>query len=642
MSSRRLHRSRFALVAAALLLVAAACTDDGGEGAEPDPSDPAATAEAFASALASGDVAGIAFLAPATADGVEQELETITTDLGPLRPEVDVTAVDDPEGDRSRATLTLTWDLGAGVEPWTYGVDLRLEWAEDEWAVDWDPSVIEPSLAEGERLAVTHVTPARGDIVGAGGAAIVTTRPVLRIGIDRSSVDPATASTSAVAVAQLVGLGDPEVYRTQVEAAGPRAFVEAIVARTDGSFPLDEDALSAIPGAVALPDERPLAPTTTFARPLLGTVGPATAELIEESGGTLRPGDTTGLSGLQLAHEEQLRGRPGIEVVARGASGSGRVLVAREPVDGTPVITTLDIGAQTVAEGVLATVGPASALVAIRPSTGEVLAAASGPGGGGYSTATLGQYAPGSTFKVVTALALLRAGVAPHTELVCPETIDVDGRSFKNYNDYPSGRTGPISLQGAIANSCNTALIGESDRVSQADLAAAARALGLGAEPALGVPSFPGSVPDEAEPVEHAASMIGQGRLLASPLAMATVAAIVAHGAPVTPTLVAGQDVDGGAADQPLTTEEADLLRRMMRAVVTEGSASFLADVPGEEVGAKTGTAEYGAERPPRTHAWMIAVRGDLAVSVFVEDGPGGASTAGPLLEAFLRGLPPG
>ena len=75
-----------------------------------------------------------------------------------------------------------------------------------------------------------------------------------------------------------------------------------------------------------------------------------------------------------------------------------------------------------------------------------------------------------------------------------------------------------------------------------------------------------------------------------------------------------------------------------MRAVVTEGSGAFLADVPGEPVGAKSGTAQYGTENPPRNHAWMIAVQGDLAVSVFVEDGDFGTTTAGPLLEAFLRG----
>jgi len=77
-------------------------------------------------------------------------------------------------------------------------------------------------------------------------------------------------------------------------------------------------------------------------------------------------------------------------------------------------------------------------------------------------------------------------------------------------------------------------------------------------------------------------------------------------------------------------------LADMMRAVVTSGHAGFLASVPGEPVGAKTGTAEFGNDTPPKTHAWIVAVHGDLAVAVFVEDGGLGATTSGPLLKEFL------
>lgn len=119
---------------------------------------------------------------------------------------------------------------------------------------------------------------------------------------------------------------------------------------------------------------------------------------------------------------------------------------------------------------------------------------------------------------------------------------------------------------------------------------------------------------------------------------MATVAASVTRGSAVSPVLV----LDGSARPsarpgRPLSGDEAQRLRALMRGVVTSGSAAFLGDVPGEPVAAKTGTAEYGTDEPPRTHAWMIGTQGDLAVAVFVEDGPGGASTAGPLLEEYLR-----
>jgi cell division protein FtsI/penicillin-binding protein 2 len=75
----------------------------------------------------------------------------------------------------------------------------------------------------------------------------------------------------------------------------------------------------------------------------------------------------------------------------------------------------------------------------------------------------------------------------------------------------------------------------------------------------------------------------------------------------------------------------------MMRAVVTSGHAGFLSDVPGAPVGAKTGTAEFGSDNPPKTHAWIIGTHGDLAVAVFVEEGGLGATVSGPQLKNFLE-----
>jgi cell division protein FtsI/penicillin-binding protein 2 len=68
------------------------------------------------------------------------------------------------------------------------------------------------------------------------------------------------------------------------------------------------------------------------------------------------------------------------------------------------------------------------------------------------------------------------------------------------------------------------------------------------------------------------------------------------------------------------------------------GGAQLLADIPGEPVLAKTGTAEFGTEDPPRTHAWVVALQGDLAVAVFVGEGERGSISGGPLMEEFLRG----
>src|SRR5690606_24003931 len=128
-----------------------------------------------------------------------------------------------------------------------------------------------------------------------------------------------------------------------------------------------------------------------------------------------------------------------------------------------------------------------SAIVAVRPSTGELLAAALGPAEQSYPIGLVGRYAPGSTFKTVTALALLRAGDTPETQLQCSERAVVEGRSFKNADSLDPGLFGPMPLSDVIAHSCNTALLQEHERVSQAQLAEAAAALGIGQEPAEGL-----------------------------------------------------------------------------------------------------------------------------------------------------------
>ena len=79
--------------------------------------------------------------------------------------------------------------------------------------------------------------------------------------------------------------------------------------------------------------------------------------------------------------------------------------------------------------------------------------------------------------------------------------------------------------------------------------------------------------------------------------------------------------------------------RAQRLAALEDGTGAFLQDAPGEPIGAKTGTAEYGTDDPPDTHGWMVAVQGDLAVAVFVEDAESGSVTAGPLLEEFLRNI---
>ena len=279
-----------------------------------------------------------------------------------------------------------------------------------------------------------------------------------------------------------------------MKAAGDEAFVEAIVLRRD-DIPLEVGSgYQRIKGALALQDDLPLAPTREFAAPILGTVGEPTAEMIDEDPERYAVGQEVGLSGLQLRYDEPLVGTPGVVVTRVASDGKEKELFREDALPGQPLELTLDVRLQTAAERLLAPVGSASALVAIKPSTGAILAAANGPGTDGYNMATFGQFAPGSTFKSVSGLALLRSGITPDTGVECPSSVVVDGKRFENYDDYPAGGLGTIPFRTAVANSCNTAFIGQADRLGRRTLVDAAASLGMGVDHDLGFPAYFGSV----------------------------------------------------------------------------------------------------------------------------------------------------
>ncbi|MFJ5975963.1 penicillin-binding transpeptidase domain-containing protein [Pseudarthrobacter oxydans] len=648
-------------VAALILGTSLVACDDGRSGAE-------TAAQQFATAVSGLDVAGVAFDGKDAAAANDQ-LRGVFKALDPQKPAVeagDITL----DGDKASAPLNYTWKFGDAE--WKYTVPANFKKSGDKWLTVWDPATLAPGLADSEILTKGAQSPQRADILGAGDVPLVTYRPVVNVGIDKPQLGTADPTDAATRLAALVGV-DPAGYVQQVKASGAEAFVSAITLREEGRTITNEQ-IAAIPGARAIPASVPLAPSRTFARAVLGTVGEATAEQIEASEGALSAGDVTGIGGLQQQYDEQLRGTDAVviraqradltrEQIQSAATDPRRVLFEVAPEPGTPLKTTIDPTLQALAETTLEDVGPASAIVALRPSSGAVLAVASGPGSNGYNTAMLGQYAPGSIFKMVDSLAMFRNGLTPDSKVECTPTLTVDGRTFKNADGYPEGSLGTVTLRDAFAHSCNTAFIAARDTVSQGQLEAAALAMGIAVEaPSLGADAFLGSVPGEAAGTEHAASMIGQGKVLLSPLAAAMMAGSVAKGAPVSPQLVLNPD--GGAAaagttsgstapaaqpsaaataeapstasGEPITAAEAASLGDMMRAVVTSGHAGFLAGVPGAPVGAKTGTAEFGKETPPKTHAWIVAVHGDLAVAVFVEDGGLGATTSGPLLKEFL------
>jgi cell division protein FtsI/penicillin-binding protein 2 len=536
------------------------------------------------------------------------------------------------DGDRARASVRLRWNV-PGIGPWGYDVRVPLRKAGDDWKVHWTPTLVHPRLRGKERLGTTREPQERAPILARNGRPIVEERPVKRVGAVVSEVsDP---RVTARGLGRVLGI-DHRPILTQLRGGGPEQFVEAIALRVS-DYPAVEGALSSVPDTTTLDDTAPLAPTREFARALIGTVAPATAEQLEELGAGYAAGDEVGQWGLQARFERRLAGTPSRRVVVRTSEGVAvNTLYEREGRPGRPLRTTLDTRVQAAAEAALGARSDEAALVAVHPRSGDVLAVANRPTDSSFDRAIEGRYPPGSTFKIVSTAALLRAGLDTGEIVDCPRTIKVGGRSFRNFEGSAAG---PVPFSQDFAQSCNTAFIGLADRLSADALTRAGRDYGLGRSlRGLPLAAPTAQVPPGRSAVERGAAMIGQHEILASPLSMAGVAATVAAGRWHAPRLTAA---DPRGAGPRLPGGERDTLAGLMRSVVTGGTGTALSGIPGGPAG-KSGTAEYGGGDPPPTHAWFVAYRGDLALSVLVENGRSGGAVAAPLAAAFFQALDSG
>ncbi|OON80696.1 PbsX family transcriptional regulator [Streptomyces tsukubensis] len=373
------------------------------------------------------------------------------------------------------------------------------------------------------------------------------------------------------------------------------------------------------------------------------------AKILDGEGGELEAASLTGtvdeksgkgVSGLQARYDARLAGgkgpRKAVVVADRQSGQAVRTLSGAKADKGRPVRTTIDPTVQRAAADALSGVEKTAAIVAIDPSDGHILAAANKPGG--MNRALAGRYPPGSTFKVVTTAALLGQGLRPDDPAPCPKFVRVNGQRFENQDQFVLGKGS--TFREAFAQSCNTYFVGARAKLSDSALRDTSQAFGIGGHWDVGSTTYDGEVPGNTSDNDKAAAVIGQARVQASPLVMASVAATVKKGTFTQPVLVPDGAHEKYLAPKNLSPEVVSDLRALMRSTVTSGSGHALKDLPGEPH-AKTGTAEFGTAKPPRTHAWMIGYQGDsdLAWAVLLEDGGSGGSDAGPVAARFLNNL---
>jgi cell division protein FtsI/penicillin-binding protein 2 len=625
-----------AIVCLSSLLITAGCSDSKSSGGKPDPND---EKQASAEVVKQFADAWVKAWAPEGKPDAAATLTDSPTTFGKRLDDVDSALVAStvtvtPQGDpKCSDATTCTQELaveaelrGIGTMKWTSTATAVK--VGDAWKIKASGDTIYPGLGDNNYLKRVRALPARASILDRNGVALTANRPVVIVGVASGNV--ATAATYAAFTKNLQVDGAKLAARAKAAPAGQ--FIDGITLRAE-EWEKWRPIMGKLPGVLTMGGTQSLPESSAFARSVIGTMKTATEDTLKNAGPTASAQDQVGTTGLQYAFQQDLAGTPGGTVTLRDGKTKMtiKVVYSQKGTAGKPVKTTLDVNLQRAAEAALATSKLQASLVAVQASTGQILAAANGPQPTNYNRAFQGRYAPGSTFKIVTSAALLGSGETAATSLPCTPTINVLGKSFKNYDALTAYGAG--TMQKAFNESCNTAFISQHGRLPADGMTKAAAMFGIGQDLKLSIPAYGGAVPAPKDDVAEAASMIGQGTVTASPLAMALVGAAVDKGTAMKPVLVPGKDAAGPAAS-PLPAATVAALRTFMRTTVTGGTAHVLAG--NGAVAAKTGTAEVVQRGKVITNGWMVGYRGDVAFAVIVEGGASGAKAAGPILKNFL------
>ncbi|GHC23474.1 peptidoglycan glycosyltransferase [Gemmobacter nanjingensis] len=563
-------------------------------------------------------------------------------------------------------------------------------------------------LAEENRVNIRLIPPARGQIFDRNGRLIAGNEQNYRVVITRE--DAGDVEMVLKRLASIVALPPADIEKTLKEVERRSPFVPIIVAdrlswEDFSKIAINSPSLPGVTPEVGLSRVYPL--DQDFAH-VVGYVGPVSErdlERIENPDPVLQlPKFQIGKVGVERWTEAELRGRAGQKRIE--VNSVGRVMRELERLEGDPgddLRLTIDAEAQNFAQARLG--DESAAMVAIDVQTGDLLACVSAPSFDpnlfvrgisqkDYSVllendhrpladkTVQGAYPPGSTFKMVTALAALEAGViTPQTGVYCPGHYEVGSRRFHCWKR--SGH-GTVSLHSALAESCDVYFYDIAQKVGIDKIAEMGRKLGLGIRHDLPMSAITeGVMPDKAWKQERYKqdwrigdtinASIGQGYVLTSPLQLAVMTARIASGRAIQPRLVrmiGTQEVPlPEAPPLDLSSQHLASVRRGMYEVMNGAHGTAKGSRIADEtllMAGKTGTAQVrnistqerasGVVRNDqlpwnrRDHALFVCYapfeNPRVAVSVVVEHGGGGSAVAAPiardlLLFCLTGGIPP-
>jgi penicillin-binding protein 2 len=555
-------------------------------------------------------------------------------------------------------------------------------------------------LSDENRINHRILFPPRGLVLDRFGIPLATNSPNYRAVLVPEQTPNLEATLAAFS--RIVPMSERDIAKTLKERRYIRAF-KAITVKDD----LDWDQVNAVelnlpdlPGISIAIDQKRVYPFGGITSHILGYVAVPNEKDVESDTDPLlrQPGFRVGKNGLERQYDLALRGSAGESQLEVNSFGRVlRELTRQEGDPGGDLVTTLDIGLQQFAHQRLSS-EMAGAAVVMDVYTGDLLALASTPSydptafyrglttdewrelsndiyGPLNNKAVGGQYAPGSTFKMMTALAGLRAGVSPDDHVFCSGVISLGSARFHCWKREGHGS---MDMLNGIKNSCDIYFYETARRAGIDNMAETARMFGLGGLEGLDLPGEePGLIPDSAwkkavmgdiwHPGETYVAGIGQGFITATPLQLCVMTARIANGGfAVKPRLVRrvsdeSQNDEGNPVFPRIEVPENFLktLRNGMDLVTNaRGGTAYRSriDIPGMEMAGKTGTSQVRritmAERQrgvtknedlpwnQRDHALFIAFAPvhapRYACCVVVEHGGGGSKVAAPIARDIL------
>ncbi|CAM5694449.1 penicillin-binding transpeptidase domain-containing protein [Mycolicibacterium aubagnense] len=572
----------------------------------PKPNGPEPTAQAFFAALGRGDTGAAADLSDKPNDA-RTAINQAWAGLQATKLDAQVLGSKYTE-DTGKITYRYTWHLPKD-RTWSYTGQLNMIRQDNRWQVRWGSTDLHPNLGEHQSFQLRADQPVRASVNELGGSNVLVPGYHYNYALNARSAAGDLMRTSRV-VADVLRQFDNtmDAQRLAEQASSSTGPLNLITLRREDNDKVS-GALGHLPGVVITPQPEMVPTDPRFAPAIVTEVKKQVAD--------------------------QLVGQPGWRVVSVNQNGADIDVLNEVPGKPAPSITiSLDRNVQNAAQDAVNMVGRKAMIVAIKPSTGEILAVAQnaaadvdGP------TATMGLYPPGSTFKMVTAGAAIETDMAgPNTLLGCPGTIDIGQRTIPNYDRFDLG---VVPMSKAFANSCNTTFAELASRMAPRALTNAAAQYGIGADyQVAGIDTVTGKVPPTVNLAERTEDGFGQGKVLVSPFGMALAAATVAAGKTPLPQLIEGRPTTVSGNTGAISSKMLDGLRPMMQLVVTNGTAK---DLRGSgDVRGKTGEAEFQGG----SHAWFAGYRGDMAFAALIVGG-GGSETAVRMCRDMLKGLPP-